>query len=174
MGASIAIPLGRRKIAQTAAGIAAVGAGAVGFPIVGVPLALGIGMYAAIKLSKPNQILRGRTLSPRQQHRAAVIMGGVMLGIAVFFSGTLLALDIANTLEQRLHDALTTAHRRGRLMVGQVLDECERSACARATVIKLATPGTLGIVKLSGFTLHENTIYHWRNMAGQSESHVAQ
>ncbi len=167
MDASIAIPLGHRKIAWTTAIIAAL-VGAVGFPIVGVPLALGIGSYAAIKLSKPHQIVRGRTLSPSQHQRVALNTAVGITGIAALLSGTLVAVDLANVLEHRLHDALAISHSRGELQLGQILDECQSLVCARATVIKLATPATFGIAKLNGFALHEQTIYRWRNSSGRS------
>jgi hypothetical protein len=173
MDASIAIQLGHRKLAWTAAGVAGA-AGAVGFPMVGVPLALGVAAYAAIRLSKPHKIIRGRSLSPRQHRRAAVIAAGGMAGIAALSSGTIAAVDLANMLEHRLHDALAITHCRGALVPGQVLAECQSLVCAQATVVKLATPSTFGMAKLSGFALHEQTVYPWRTASGQSESSSAQ
>jgi hypothetical protein len=171
MGASIATPLGSRKLAWTAAAIAAA-AGIVGFPVIGVPVAVGIGTYIAIKLSKPHAIVRGRILSPRQHRRAAMIVGGGMLAFAALFSGTLLALELANRLEHRLHDPLKAAYRRGELKPGQMFEECSL-ACARATVVELATPNAPGIAKLSGLALHDHTIYHWRNSSGQLDGPAA-
>jgi hypothetical protein len=157
--ASIAISFANRKIGWAIAAVAAVAAGAIGFPIFGVALALGIVTYAAIKMSKPHAIIRGRILSPRQHHRVAVIVAGGILGITALFSGTLCALDLANGLENRLHDALRDAHRKGELTPGQIFEECEL-ACAQARVTKLSTPNTLGIAKLSGFALHDHTIIY--------------
>jgi hypothetical protein len=167
MDASIAIPLGSRKIAWTVAVIAAA-AGAVEFPVVGIPLALGIATYAAIRLSKPHQILRGRNLSPTQHRRAAVIAAVGISGMAALSSGTVVAIDLAKLIENRLNDALAISHRSGELKLGQIFDECQSLVCARATVIKLATPSTFGIAKLNGFALHEQTIYHWRTASGRS------
>src|SRR5207244_1931199 len=164
---------GNRRIVWTAACIAGVGIIAVGFPQFGVPLALGIAGYTLIKLSKPHAILRGRTLHPHQQHRAALIAGGGMLGIAALFSGTFSALDLANTLEHRLDDALKAAHRRGELKTGQIFEACNL-ACGRAVVLELPTPDTPGIAKLSGFARHERSIYQWRNSPGGSETGAAQ
>ena len=167
MDASIAIPLRPRKIAWTMA-VIATAVGAVCLPIVGVPLALGIATYALIRVCKPHQIVRGRTFSPRQHQRAAVIAAGGMAGIAALLSGTLVAVDLASVIEHRLHDALAISHSSGELKLGQILDECQSLVCARATVIKLATPTTFGIAKLNGFALHEQTIYHWRTSSGRS------
>jgi hypothetical protein len=167
MDASIAVTLKLRKIAWTVAVIAAA-AGAVEFPIVGIPLAFGIAAYAAIKLSKPHQILRGRILSPSQHRRAAVIAGLGISGIAALSSGTLVAIDLAKLIEHRLSDALAISHSIGELKLGQILDECQSLVCAHATVIKLATPTTFGIAKLNGFALHDKTIYHWRSSSGRS------
>src|SRR5260370_10457138 len=90
MDASIAIPLRPRKIAWTMA-VIAVATRAVCFPILGVPLAFGVATYALIRVCKPHQIVRGRTFSPRQHQRAAVIAAGGMAGIAALSSGTLVA-----------------------------------------------------------------------------------
>jgi hypothetical protein len=125
-------------------------------------LALGIATYAAIRLSKPNQIVRGRTLSPNQHRRAAAITAVGITGMAGFLSGTLAAVDLANMIEHRLHDTLAITHGRGELKLGQILDECQSLVCARATVIKLPTPATYGVAKLTGFALHGQTVYHWR------------
>src|ERR1700730_10444497 len=97
MDASIAIPLRPRKIAWTMA-VIATAVGAVCLPIVGVPLALGIATYALISVCKPHQIVRGRTFSPRQHQRAAVIAAGGMAGIAALLRGTLLARVVARLL----------------------------------------------------------------------------
>jgi hypothetical protein len=89
-------------------------------------------------------------------------------GIAALLSGMLAAVDLAGVLEHRLHDALAISHTRGELKLGQVLAECQSLVCARATVIKLATPATFGVAKLNGFALHEQAIYHWRASSGRS------
>jgi hypothetical protein len=167
MDASIAIPAGPRKITWTMA-VIVVAAGVACFPTVGVPLALGIATYGLMRVCKPHQIVRGRTLSPRQHQRAAVIAAGGMAGIAAVLSGTLVAVDLANVLEHRLHDALAISQSSGELKLGQILDECQSLVCARATVVKLATPTTLGIAKLNGFALRDQTIYHWRTLSGRS------
>jgi hypothetical protein len=78
------------------------------------------------------------------------------------------AVDLANVLEHRLHDALAISQSSGELKLGQILDECQSLVCARATVVKLATPTTLGIAKLNGFALRDQTIYHWRTLSGRS------
>src|SRR5260370_14669484 len=167
MDASIAIPLRPRKIAWTMA-VIAVATRAVCFPILGVPLAFGVATYGLIRVCKPHQIVRGRSFSPRQHQRAAVIAAGVMAGIAALLSGTLVAVDLGSVLEHRLHDALAISHNSGELKLGQILHECHSLVCARATVIKLATPTTFGIAKLNGFSLHEQTIYRWRTPSGRS------
>jgi hypothetical protein len=173
MIASIAIPFGHRKIARIAM-IVAAAAGAVGFPIVGIPLVLGIATYAAIILRKPNQIIRGRFLSLRQQCRAAVIAAGGITAVAALSSGMLVAIDLATVLEHRLRNALAITHSRGELKPGQILAECQTLVCAQATVIKLATPSTFGIAKLNGFAMHDQAVYHWHETLVQPESSSTQ
>ena len=99
---------------------------------------------------------------PHQSHRTAIIVGCCMLGIAAFFSGTVLTMELANTLERRLDDSLKSAHSRGELKQGQTFEECEL-ACAQAVIVELPTRNTPGIAKLTGFAMHDQTIYHWRN-----------
>jgi hypothetical protein len=89
-------------------------------------------------LSKPYAVLRGRTLSPHQQRRAAAVAAAATLGIGVIFGGTLYACSLARALEQRLQESLKAAHRRGELKPGQLLEECNL-ACATALVAEIPT-----------------------------------
>jgi uncharacterized membrane protein YgdD (TMEM256/DUF423 family) len=171
---SIAIlPTNRKTVRKTVwiAAVVAIVAAAVELPAFGVPLGLGTAIYAWIRLSKPYAVLRGRTLSPRQQRHAAVIAGGTMLGIGALFSGALYALDLANTLEHRLQDALKAAHSRGELRPGQLFEECNL-VCAQAVVVEIAARNKPGIAKLRGYAAHDHTIYQWRGSTGP-ESNTA-
>jgi len=173
VGASIAIFSTKRKVALTVAFVTGVAAITAGYPGFGIPLALGMVAYAAIKLSKPHAIMRGRTLARHQHHRAAVIAAGGVLGVAALFTGVSSALDLAIMLEHRLDYTLKTANRRGEMRVGQSFEACDL-ACARAVVLELPTPYTPGIAKLSGFTIHERAIYQWRNSLEGLQTSTAQ
>jgi hypothetical protein len=162
-----------RRCLCTVAGVTALGAAAIGCPMVGVPLALGMAAYAAIRMSKPHAIVRGRTLSPRQQRRAAAIIGGGMLGIAALTGTLIYSLELANSLEHRLHHNIEAAYDQAEPQVGQVFEECKLFACARATIAQPSTPKTLGIARLNGFALHTQSLYHWRNPAAQTETMTA-
>jgi hypothetical protein len=173
MGAWIAMSPARRKVSLSVACVAGIAVITLGCPGCGIPLALGIVAYAAIKLSKPHAIMRDRTLSLHQHHRAAVIAAGGALGVAALFSGASSALDLATMLEHRLDDTLKAVSRRGEMKVGQSFETCDL-ACARAVVLELPTPYTPGIAKLSGFTIHERSIYRWRNSLAGIEASTAQ
>ncbi|MGC2201297.1 MAG: hypothetical protein WA633_14280 [Stellaceae bacterium] len=157
-----------RKTGFTAAVVAIIGTITVEFPVFGIPLALGGATYAAIRLRKPDAVLRGRILSIREHKRAAVIGGCVMLAIAALFSRMFLVLNAANTLERDLNEALKASHRNGELRPGQVFQACS-IACARATVVNLPTRNEPGIAKLRGLAVHDQTIYEWRTSSGQSD-----
>lgn len=139
------------------AAVAAVAAASLALPLVGVPPALGVAGYLTIRLSKPNQVLRGRVLSAPQQRRAAIVVGSAVFGIAALFSASLAGLDLAARLESRLYDQLETSD--ATLKLGDTTWECEKFACARATIIKLATDKTLGIAELHGFALDDVRAY---------------
>jgi len=173
MDASIGTPVLSRRTAWTVAGIAAVAAAIIVSPLIGIPLALGAAAYTAIMLSKPYALVRGRTLSPRQQRRAAIIMGGGILGVAAVAGGSIWGLELARTLEHRLHHSVEAAYDQAEPQVGQVFEECTALACARATIAQPATPNTLGIIRLTGFALHQQSLYHWRNTAPRTETTAA-
>lgn len=162
MAPSIAILDGNRKAAWIIGAIALVLGAAVEFPVFGVPVAVAAATYTWVRLSKPHKVLRGRTLSPHQQRRAAVIGAAAMLGVGLLFSGTLCALHLANTLERQLQESLKAAYRSGELSPGQLVEEC-RLACARAVVVETPALNTPGIAKLNGYAIHDELIYEWRN-----------
>jgi hypothetical protein len=138
--------------------IAAVSAASLALPLVGVPLALGLTGYLTISLSKPNRIVRGRSLSVTQHRRTA---------IAALFSATLAGFDLAVRLEAQLCDRIEIAAGAGSLKLGETLAQCEGFACARATVVKLATFRTLGLARLHGFAMHDVRAYGWRQSTGR-------
>lgn len=166
VGSRISRPLGARLAAR----LAAIGAAAASpmLPFVGVPLALGIAGYLAITLSRPDNVLRGRRLSAAQHRRAAIIVGGGIFGIAALASATLAGLDLAARLEARLHDRIEIAAGEGTLRPGQTLRECERPACARATIVTLASDRTLGVAALRGFIRHDVRAFGRRRPASRS------
>jgi hypothetical protein len=86
--------------------LAAVAAPGLAPALVGVPLALGVAGYLTISLSKPNRIVRGRSLSVTQHRRAAIIVGSVVFGIAALFSATLAGFDLSAKLEAELYDSI--------------------------------------------------------------------
>lgn len=131
------------------------------YPLAGVPLALGLAAYAAICSCRPDEVLRGRTLSPWQHRRAALVMGGLILLCAAAFSLTIYGVHLAGQLEHRLQRDAALGYRRGELRMGQVIEACEALACARARIIQMTGAHTLGIARLSGFALHDETIYAW-------------
>ena len=150
----------RRRIAWIAGLSATAGVG-FGFPLAGVPLALGVAAYAAIRSCRPDRILRGRRLSPWQHHRAAVLAGGLILACSALFSLTIYGIAVAGRLECRLQQDAALGYRQGTLKVGQVFEACEALACARARILQLTTPRTLGIARLSGFAMHDEVVYAW-------------
>src|SRR5271167_2475532 len=147
--------------------IAAVSAASLALPLVGVPLALGLTGYLTISLSKPNRIVRGRSLSVTQHRRTAIIVGSVVFGIAALFSATLAGFDLAVRLEAQLCERIEIAAGAGSLKLGETLAQCEGFACARATIVKLATFRTLGLAQLHGFTMHDVRAYGWRQSTGR-------
>jgi hypothetical protein len=148
--------------------IAAVSAASLALPLVGVPLALGLTGYLTISLSKPNKVLRGRNLSMPQHRRAAIIVGGTVFGIAALLSATLAGLDLATQLEAQLCERIEIAAGAGSLKLGETLAQCEGLACARATIVKLATFRTLGLAQLHGFAMHDVRAYGRRQSAGRA------
>ena len=142
--------------------LAAVAAAGRAQPLVGVPLALGVTGYLTISLSKPNRIVRGRSLSVTQHRRTAIIVGSVVFGIAALFSAILAGFDLAVRLESQLFDRIEIATGDGSLKFGETLVQCEGFACARATIVKLATFRTLGLAQLHGFAMHDVRAYGWR------------
>jgi hypothetical protein len=157
-----------RPASSRLAAIAAVAAASLAVPPVGVPLALALAGYLTVSLSKPNRVVRGRTLSAAQQRRAAIIVGGGVLGVAALLSATLAGLDLATRLEARLYDRIAIAADAGSLRLGETLQQCEGFACARATIVKLATFRTLGLVQLRGFVIDDVHAYGWRQPTGRS------
>jgi hypothetical protein len=169
---SLAILSANRKIAWISGAVALVLTAAVKLPVLGVPLAFAGAAYALIRVSKPYAVARGRTLSPRQQHRAAAIAATAILGVGVMFAGALYAVGLARALEHRLQESLKAAHRRGELKPGQLVEECTL-ACARAVVIEIPAYNTPGIAKLNGYTVHDHLIYQWRSPAAPSDTNTA-
>ncbi len=169
MATSIAILAGNRKAAWIAGASALFLAAAIELPAFGVPLAIAAATYAWIRLSKPHAVLRGRTLSPHQQQRVAVVGAVAMLGLGGVFSGTLYALHLANLLEHRLQESLKAAHGRGELRPGQLVEECNL-ACAQAIVVEIPAYNTPGIAKLNGYAVHDHLIYQWRNSTAPPET----
>jgi hypothetical protein len=160
--------------AWTVAGVATVVAAVVACPVVGIPLALGMAAYAAIMLGKPDRIIRGRILSPRQHRRAAVIIGGCILGVAALVGTVIHGVQLAGSLDHRLLDRVEATYEdSGEHTVGQVFEECALFVCARATIVNLATRNTLGIIRLNGFALRDQRLYGWRNVGGLRETTVA-
>jgi hypothetical protein len=168
-GSAISRPAGMRLAAIAAAAITSLAA-----PPVGVPLALGLAGYLAIILSKPNQIVRGRTLSAGQRRRAALVVASVVFGLGALTSATLAALNLAGRLESRLYDRIDIAAGAGALRLGESLRQCEEFACARATIVRLATDNTFGIAELHGFALDDLHAYGRHQPAGPGEWASAQ
>jgi hypothetical protein len=146
--------------------IAAVAAASLVLPTVGVPMALAVAGYLTISLSKPNCVVRGRTLSAAQHRRSAIVVGSGVFGIAALFSATLAGLGLATRLAQ-LYDRIEIAAGAGSLKLGETLQQCESFGCAQATIVKLATFRTLGLVQLRGFALDNVHAYAWRQPMGR-------
>ena len=153
------------RLALAAAGAAA----SLVLPLVGIPLAFGLAGYLTISLSKPDKVVRGRTLSMAQHRRAAFIVGGAVFAIATLCSATLAGLDLAAGLEAQLYDRIETGAGAGALQLGETLQVCRGLACARATVVRLATSKTLGLAELHGFTVHDLRIFGWRRPIARAE-----
>ncbi len=158
-GSAVPRPAGIRLIGLAAAAIAVATVTSLALPPVGVPLALGLAGYFAIILSKPNQIVRGRTLSAAQRQRAALVVAGAVFGLAALISAAIAALDLAGRLQSQLYDRIDSTAGAGRLRLGESLRECGEFACARATIVRLATDNTLGIAELHGFALDDLHAY---------------
>ena len=158
-------PISRPASARVAAiAVVAAVAAAAGFalPRVGVPPALGLVSYLAIRLCRPNRLLRRRTLSVAQHRRAAIIVGSVVFAGAALFSATLAGLDLAGRLQSRLYQRIASAADAGDLKLGETLQQCEEFACARATIVELASARSLGLAKLRGFAVDDLHAYGWR------------
>jgi hypothetical protein len=147
--------------------LTAVAAAGLAPPMIGVPLALGVAGYLTISLSKPNRIVRGCSLSVTQHRRTAIIVGSVVFGIAALFSATLAGFDLAARLEVQLCDRIEIAAGDGSLKLGETLAQCDGFACARATIVKLATFRTLGLAQLRGFAMHDVHAYGRRQATGR-------
>jgi len=158
-----------RPVIPRLAAVTAVAVASLTLPLVGVPLALGVAGYYTISLSRPNQVVRGRILSAAQHRRTAIIVGSAVFGVAVVFSATLAGLDLAGRLESRLYDRVETAAGAGALQLGATVQLCEGFACARATIVKLATSNTLGLAELRGFAVHDVRAYGRRQPTAQAE-----
>jgi len=165
----VGFPISRPANSRLAIIAAAAAVASLFLPLVGVPLAFGLAGYLTISLSKPDKVLRGRTLSATQHRRAAIVVGGSVFAVAVLFNATLTGLDLANRLEARLCDRVETGA--GALQIGDTLQVCEGLACARATVTKLATSKTLGLAELHGFAVHDLRIFGWRQPTSLTEHH---
>ncbi len=63
--------------------------------------------------------------------------------------------------------ALKSPPTAGSLKLGETLKQCESFACAQATIVKLATFRTLGLVQLRGFALDDVRAYAWRQPMGR-------
>lgn len=166
-GSPIPRPPGTR-LAVIAVAAAAAAAASLALPSVGVPLALGVVGYLAIGLSRPDKVLRGRTLSAAQHRRTATAVGAAVFAAAALCSATLAGLDLAARLEARLYDRIESAAGAGTLELGETLRQCEALACARATIVALATDRTLGIAALHGFAWHDVRAYGRRRPASRS------
>jgi hypothetical protein len=142
--------------------VVAVVAGFTG-PAVAAPVVLALVVYVAIKLSRPDKILRGQTLSPARQRRIAALVAGATLGVAALLSGAASTLKLAATLELRLRNRIETAEVQGTVRAGSTFIECERIVCAQATILQIPTSDhILGIARLTGFALHDEALYGWR------------
>jgi hypothetical protein len=75
-------------------------------------------------------------------------------------------LKLANTLEQRLCQEIEAAYERGALRAGQIFEQCEQPVYAQATVVQPATRSKLGMVRLNGLAVHDQSLYGWRNSDG--------
>jgi hypothetical protein len=164
----VGFPLSRPASSRLAI-IGVVAVASLMLPLVGVPLAFGLAGYLTISLSRPNKVVRGRTLSAAQHRRAAIVVGGAVFALAIVFSATLSCLDLASGLEAQLYDRVEAAASARALQLDDTVFVCEGFACARATVIKLATPKTLGLLEFHGFALHDVRSYGWRQPAVRAE-----
>lgn len=131
---------------------------------IGIPLACAALAYVVTVMTGPQNILRGRTLSPGQQRRAALIVAAAMLAFAGLCSGAVYGIQLANTLEQRLRDEIDVQRTRGELTVGQSFEECAPLACARATIVQLPGRGAVGIARLGGFAMHDQKMFGWQKV----------
>lgn len=151
----------RRRI-HPGIGIGAVVLASLAVPPIGLPLAAGLAAFGTIKLSPLHMILRGRTVTPQHRDRLALISGIVMLSITAIFSGGAYGFQVANRLEERLYSGVESAHADGRLEIGRVFHECEKLACASATIVQMPGNQLFGIAELSGFVLKKKRLFGWR------------
>lgn len=161
MASLVGTPFAQRQSTRTCVVAALSAVGCLLFPLLGIPLALGAAAYAAIKWSRPDKILRGRTLSAAQHRRAAVVAAGAAAGTAVLGSALVGGFELAARLEQGLRDQVEIARLAGGIKIGARFEQCEGIACARATILRVATGRTLGVARLSGFAAHDESVYGW-------------
>jgi hypothetical protein len=141
---------------------------ALAHPAAGIPAAAGVAAFAAVRLSQPDKILRGRTLSPSGRRRAAALAGLGMLALAGLLSGAAAALQAALALELRLRTQIEAAQTQGEVRLGGKFEACAPIACARATVIRLPHGHTLGLARMGGFALHDEAPFGWRGAAANA------
>ena len=71
-----------------------------------------------------------------------------------------------------VEDPIGEAAERGiehvKAIAAELFEACEVVACAQARIIQLTTPHTMGIARLSGFALHDQTIYAWPGLPHSS------
>lgn len=144
--------------------VVAAGSGAA-WPEIGLPVAFAAAGYAAISLLSPVRIVRGRVLTPRAQHRAALLVAGVLLAIVGAGEGLVHGCDLAKMLEQRLRDEIDVARTGGQLRLGQDFQECAQLVCARARIVQLPSAHAVGVARLSGFAWHDERVFGWRKAA---------
>jgi hypothetical protein len=138
------------------------------WPEIGAPVAFAAAGYAVISLMSPGRIVRGRNLSPSQQHRAALAVAAMLLLVAGLASTAVHGLRLANTLEQRLRDEIDVVRTRGALRLGQNFEECAQLLCARARIVQLPSRRAVGIARLSGFARHDERVFGWRKSGQDS------
>jgi hypothetical protein len=160
-GASRGLAAGKGIAAGKIGVVAAVAVASLVLPLVGIPLALACLAYAGIKRLAPHRVIRGRVLSELQQHRVAIIAGAAILGVAAGCSTVIFGLGVAGRLEHQLRVDIDHARDVGDLKASATFRECEEVMCATATIVQLPTNRTLGVAKLSGMTLHPDTLFGW-------------
>jgi hypothetical protein len=156
--------------AHRVVGIGVVALATLAAPSFGIPIALAAASYGIVKFSSPHKVLRGHHLSPAQQHRAGLILGATVLAVGTVYSATDFSLQLAHQLEYNLHQAISAAYAHGDIKPGEIFTACRGIICARATIIQPATPRTLGIARLGGFAVHDDTVFGWRRPMEQAEA----